>query len=259
LPEADADADGVHNIFDRCPTEAGATESGCPVVSAGAEDSSALDRDGDGVADAVDACPALKGTAEGCPDSDGDTIADSRDACPDAPGLATAGGCPDIDGAGVIDSADQCPTEPHLDPRGHGCDFYPPVVVADPSSAAASAPPRKFTGPTPRWVRTIPFPSGSDKMPDESRAVVDALVVLMREYPDMRVELSGHSDSRGSRDRNMAASCKRADAVIDYLVVQGIDPARTERRCAGPDEPIASNENSSGRAANRRVEVKVLP
>lgn len=98
----DTDGDGVADIDDTCPNEAGlATLGGCP------------DADGDGVADMDDACPNEAGVAalDGCPDADGDGIADMDDACPNDAGLPALDGCPDADGDGIIDMDDACPNE----------------------------------------------------------------------------------------------------------------------------------------------------
>jgi Thrombospondin type 3 repeat len=129
----DADADGVPDGVDACPTKAGqatlATDTnGCPPPA---------DQDGDGVADASDACPTVAGVTQadagksGCPlDSDADGIADANDACPGIAGVmnsdATRNGCPaDQDGDGIVDDADACPTEMGEanaeDASRHGC------------------------------------------------------------------------------------------------------------------------------------------
>ncbi|PHK97800.1 DUF6089 family protein [Neolewinella marina] len=101
----DADKDGVKDLVDECPTEAGpAATNGCP------------DRDGDGVADKDDRCPDEAGVANlaGCPDGDSDGVADRDDDCPTEPGTAATNGCPDGDGDGVADKDDECPTEAGL-------------------------------------------------------------------------------------------------------------------------------------------------
>ena len=98
----DNDLDGIANQDDACPDEPGPIEnSGCPMA----------DTDGDGIADAEDKCIELFGSPDlfGCPDTDGDGVADPEDYCPDAPGSIAALGCPDADGDGVPDNEDQCP------------------------------------------------------------------------------------------------------------------------------------------------------
>ncbi len=103
----DSDGDGVADLLDHCPTQAGlAIALGCP------------DSDADSIADFEDRCPNLPGTliTMGCPDKDGDGIADLDDRCPDVAGLVR--GCPDADNDGFADADDKCPTEPG---RWNGC------------------------------------------------------------------------------------------------------------------------------------------
>lgn len=117
----DTDEDGVPNGEDDCPTEKGsAANKGCP---------SPGDRDADGIADVDDRCPDVPGTIAlgGCPpagptsiDSDGDGVTDDKDLCPNIAGPIPLLGCPDGDGDGVADKDDRCPTEPGL-PIRNGC------------------------------------------------------------------------------------------------------------------------------------------
>jgi len=99
---SDTDGDGIPDMNDTCPNEAGtAALGGCP------------DADGDGVADMNDACPNDAGPAEqnGCPDTDGDGILDMDDACPNEAGPTELDGCPDTDSDGIADVDDACPNE----------------------------------------------------------------------------------------------------------------------------------------------------
>jgi OOP family OmpA-OmpF porin len=80
----------------------------------------------------------------------------------------------------------------------------------------------------------------------------------MKANPDVKVEIQGHTDSRGSLALNERLSQQRAEAVRDYLIGQGIAAERLTARGYGPHNPIASNETADGRAQNRRVELKPL-
>jgi len=75
----------------------------------------------------------------------------------------------------------------------------------------------------------------------------------------MRVSIEGHTDNVGGESANMRLSQKRAEAVRDYLVSQGIASDRMTDKGFGKADPVASNETADGRAQNRRVELKVLP
>lgn len=207
------------------------------------------DRDGDGFADPDDKCPDTPGVApDGCPpgDRDGDGFADPDDKCPDEPGIAPDG-CPDRDPDkdGILDPDDKCPTEPETVNRfedGDGCPDELPEEV------------RAFEGA----LEGVNFDLGKATLQPGSSTTLDQAVDVLKKYPDVRVEISGHTDSTGSRELNMDLSARRADTVKEYLVGHGIDASRITTRGAGPDEPLETNATKAGRAKNRRIEFRVL-
>ena len=81
---------------------------------------------------------------------------------------------------------------------------------------------------------------------------------MLKDHPDIRIEISGHTDDRGKDDFNMKLSQDRADAVKSYFTERGIDASRIETRGAGKTEPVESNRTKQGRAKNRRIEFKLL-
>lgn len=87
---------------------------------------------------------------------------------------------------------------------------------------------------------------------------VTRLAEFMREFPDRSVVIEGHTDSTGDESYNLQLSERRAQAVGDLLIRQGIDPARMASRGYGEQYPIASNDNAGGRQQNRRVEIVIL-
>ncbi|MBN2668827.1 MAG: OmpA family protein [Bacteroidales bacterium] len=87
---------------------------------------------------------------------------------------------------------------------------------------------------------------------------LDRLYNLLVEFPNMRIEISGHTDNQGSRTTNEKLSGARAKSVVDYLVKKGIDASRLESKGYAFDQPIATNDTEEGRQQNRRVEFKVL-
>lgn len=87
---------------------------------------------------------------------------------------------------------------------------------------------------------------------------LDRLYELLIEFPSMRIEVSGHTDNKGSRTTNERLSAARAKAVLDYLVKKGIGSSRLESKGYAFDQPIATNDTKDGRQQNRRVEFKVL-
>ena len=81
---------------------------------------------------------------------------------------------------------------------------------------------------------------------------------LLRRYPDMQVEVAGHTDSLGSNDYNQALSEARAQTVVDYFVETGVRVSQIQARGYGETQPIAPNDTPTGRERNRRVELRVL-
>jgi outer membrane protein OmpA-like peptidoglycan-associated protein len=81
------------------------------------------------------------------------------------------------------------------------------------------------------------------------------LAAYLRQHPEVHATIEGFTDSTGNPETNRSLSQARAEAVRDYLIGEGIEPARVTARGKGEDFPIASNATASGRQANRRVEV----
>jgi len=86
---------------------------------------------------------------------------------------------------------------------------------------------------------------------------IDALVKVMKDYPDLNVVIEGHTDSVGTDVYNKKLSQRRADAVKKYMVESGINANRVKAQGFGESKPIASNKTKEGRQKNRRVEAAV--
>ena len=84
------------------------------------------------------------------------------------------------------------------------------------------------------------------------------LTDLLARYPEMTIELSGHTDNKGKDKYNMTLSRSRAKAVYDYLIERGVDKKRLKFCGYGATRPIADNSTDEGRAKNRRVEFRIL-
>ena len=91
-----------------------------------------------------------------------------------------------------------------------------------------------------------------------SRGVLNAAAKTLKNYPDLRVRITGHTDNVGQLERNMTLSRERADSVKQYLSDQGVDASRIETRGAGPQEPVADNNTAAGRQENRRIEFNII-
>ncbi len=240
----DSDRDGIFAGLDSCPdTPAGAVVDalGCP-----------LDSDGDAVFDGIDICPGTPAGAvvdeNGCTqDGDSDGVLDGLDRCPDTPAGATvnAEGCPtDSDSDGVYDGIDRCAATPSgTEVDDVGC----PVLFREERGRAQ-----------PLILRGVNFDVGKATLTPASYAALDEVAKSLLAHPDVRIEVSGHTDATGSRGLNMRLSLARAQAVMAYLAQRGVGHARMQAQGYGPDRPIATNSTATGRAANRRVELHRL-
>jgi outer membrane protein OmpA-like peptidoglycan-associated protein len=219
------------------------------------EQSSVADDDRDGVPDDQDECPGEPEDfdgyqdTDGCPDydNDGDGVQDLSDQCPnqaeDFDGVEDTDGCPDHDndGDGILDADDQCPSEAETfngfeDADGCPDDepVYFPLAYINFKFGTAEI-------------------SGADPIP-----VLEEVVRIMNERPNIRVEIRGHTDNIGADDANMALSLRRSDAVKSYLVSRGIAGDRLETKGFGEARPIDTNDTDIGRARNRRIEFVVI-
>lgn len=84
-----------------------------------------------------------------------------------------------------------------------------------------------------------------------------SLISLLETYPNMRIEIRGHTDGKGSDSYNQRLSENRAKAVTDYLISKGISEKRLQYKGYGKAMPIDTNDTEEGRANNRRVEFKI--
>ena len=91
-----------------------------------------------------------------------------------------------------------------------------------------------------------------------SQEILDRLYAILKKYPQLKLEISGHTSSVGGYQHNITLSKNRADAVVTYLVKKGIASNRLVAAGYGPDLPIAPNDTEANMQLNRRVEVKVL-
>jgi OOP family OmpA-OmpF porin len=104
-------------------------------------------------------------------------------------------------------------------------------------------------------LRGIEFGFDKDQIEDSSKPMLDVAVERLNECPEVRITISGHTDSIGSEQYNNGLSYRRAEASKRYFVEQGIDASRLETEGQGEGQPIAPNDSDDGRAQNRRVEL----
>lgn len=105
----------------------------------------------------------------------------------------------------------------------------------------------------------ITFDFDSSTLKPQFYPVLNNLARTLGEYNQTIIEVAGHTDSRGTDQYNQALSVRRADAVGNYLMGQGVMRDRFIITGAGESRPIASNDTDAGRAQNRRVEITLVP
>ncbi len=105
----------------------------------------------------------------------------------------------------------------------------------------------------------IGFDVGRAEIKPEFKAILDDVAETLKQYPDTRIEIAGHTDNTGSAEANQRLSENRANAVRSYLASRGVAPERMYAVGYGQSRPIASNATPEGRAQNRRVEIIVIP
>ena len=101
------------------------------------------------------------------------------------------------------------------------------------------------------------FDFDSAELHAEGRQLLVEAEAIWETCPDISLVVAGHTDAEGDAEYNRALSKRRADAVVDFLVEQGFDPARLTPVGYGEAQPQASNETEEGRALNRRMEFRV--
>jgi outer membrane protein OmpA-like peptidoglycan-associated protein len=105
----------------------------------------------------------------------------------------------------------------------------------------------------------VTFAVNSANIDPAFRATLDKVASTLNQYEKTYVDVLGHTDSTGSDAYNQALSERRASSVAGYLGTQGVQSARLATRGYGESQPKASNLDETGRAANRRVEIRLVP
>jgi OmpA-OmpF porin, OOP family len=274
----DSDGDNIADGLDRCPdTPAGVLVDphGCP-----------KDSDGDKIPDGLDRCSETPRGATvdalGCPgDEDGDAVLDGLDRCPRTAAGATvnANGC-------VAGQAPGGPA-PAAQPGGQPPQPNPsaqPVKPAVPRPGAGRPPPRlqpdtvgrpvtrpNVTVPTPApaakpakgtlsagVVPGVAFDPGTARLLPSSYVALDSVALLLKADPNARVEIGAHTDNSGTPADNLRMTALQAEAVRDYLVVQGVAYQQLVARGYGSTVPLTRNATPRAQAANRRIELRPI-
>ncbi|MBL7922764.1 MAG: PD40 domain-containing protein, partial [Bacteroidia bacterium] len=107
-------------------------------------------------------------------------------------------------------------------------------------------------------LRNIFFDVNRYELKKESGIELNKLTVFLKAQPQMKIEISGHTDSTGDKKANQLLSEQRAKAVVDFLVAKGIPAARLTYKGYGDTKPVSPNDTEEGRAKNRRTEFSIL-
>lgn len=219
----------------------------------------ATDLDGDGVYDRIDYCP---NTQKGCSvdqwgcssDADGDGVCDDLDRCANTP----KGERVDQDGCSQSQSATPAPQA-----------VTPPPPAPAPTPAPTPAPPppaprseveRKLVESGTVRLENILFETASANLLPESERSLNEAGEALSKYPDLKVEIGGHSDTRGAAGANQRLSQARAESVRRYLLdhFSALRSGNLVAKGYGESQPITQERNAAELQENRRVELKVL-
>ena len=144
----------------------------------------------------------------------------------------------DSDNDGVPDQNDRCPgTLAGLATDNRGCASTSPQMLR---------------------LEGVTFEYNSAQLTADASTTLRQVAEALRGEPNLRAEISGHTDNSGSDVYNMNLSQQRANAVLTFLAGQGIDRSRLLARGYGEGQPVADNSTAAGRDLNRRVEFRVL-
>lgn len=207
----------------------------------------AKDDDKDGVPNSIDQEPAtasgslVDSKGVGLKDADGDGVADAYDACPEVAGTFGANGCLDSDKDGVADNEDACPHTPGL-AIDKGC----PQVKKEDEAVMNKA------------LKGVQFNYQKAELLPSSLPVLDEVVKVMKNNPNYKLDIAGHTDNVGDPNENQILSEQRAQSVANYLVSKGVDASRLSVKGYGETQPKATNDTQEGQAINRRVEFNLL-
>lgn len=263
-PDFDNDGDRISDKKDKCPLQAEdfngyQDDDGCP--------DGKTDGDKDGVSDFQDKCPSEPEDADGfqdldgCPDKDNDIdgILDQVDRCPNAAevinGFEDTDGCPDQKAAEPI--IIERVVEKIVERRD--------TVVQVKKDTVTQVQIQKDTVRVEKVIEIekkavivlhgVNFATGSAELTPESFAKLDEVANTLKKSPDIILEISGHTDDRGSAKKNQKLSQERAESVVRYLISQGAPAAQLKSKGYGPSKPVASNKTAAGREKNRRIEM----
>lgn len=142
----------------------------------------------------------------------------------------------DLDGDGVSNDADECAnTRPGTSVDYQGCGLFDGVVEG------------------------LSFENGSARLGPTTKRILDRLAVRLSAFPEVRVEVQAHTDAKGPDSINQSVSETRANAVVRYLIRQGVSREQLEASGKGETRLLNTEDTEYARIANRRIELETLP
>lgn len=103
-------------------------------------------------------------------------------------------------------------------------------------------------------IRAVEFQTGSARLQPRALQILDQIVIVLKQFPEMHLSIEGHTDSVGGELQNQALSLQRAAVCKTYFAMKGIDPERLGTAGYGESKPLDSNDTALGRQKNRRTE-----
>ncbi len=104
---------------------------------------------------------------------------------------------------------------------------------------------------------TASFRPDAIALDDDAKQALDLAAEILQAHPEVLIEVAGHTDDRGSRERRMKLSLARAEAVREYLITKGIAAERMTVKAYGGERPLVLNDSDTNRAKNNRVELTI--
>ncbi|HWT69798.1 MAG TPA: OmpA family protein [Pseudomonas sp.] len=157
----------------------------------------------------------------------------------------------DEDGDGVFDRRDRCPDTPANTPvEHHGCPLpqYPASVKPEPVQSEVI---------TLSDAGDVLFAFNQSDLTPTAQSQLDSIMGKLEDDSVVSIKVVGHTDSVGSDAYNQGLSERRASSVAQYLLSQGVAPAKVTSEGKGESQPVADNDTDEGRAKNRRVELHI--
>jgi OOP family OmpA-OmpF porin len=193
-------------------------------------------------------------------DDDHDGVPNEADQCPNTPpgAIVNAQGCEnDEDGDGVVDRLDRCPGTPAGTPvNEEGCPIPKGCKTPEPGQTITLE--GCAAGDT-IVLQGVTFEFNQSRLTPNAKVILDGVGDALVAKPDIKVEVGGHTDSKGSDAYNLKLSGSRAKSVVQYLIGRGIAAGRLSAHGYGETMPVADNNTDEGRELNRRVELKIVP